>query len=183
MDLFFCTLDEETPLRAAFAATCLERWRAETVCRWSITPSILNCTPFEFQRQRRIFAENLARGEIYILADGDCLLGPESPIPQALSLMAKYPDFGILSLMPENCTIVPWTPENYAPILTDEVMEHVSVGGIRFCRKGILGDWPAQNGPGYDGIHSEAIRKAGFRVGYARNLLYNHLGERFSSVW
>lgn len=162
-------------------ALCQKRWRRENVKIVHLTPDSLDCSPREFQRARRIVAEDLASGP-YVLADSDCLL-LKSPVEPLLDLMARYPEFSIVSLMPSNATINPWTPENYIPVLTEELMEHVSVGGIRFCRKGALKDWPQAYGKGYDAIHCEVLRKAGFRVGYARNVTMNHLGEGFSTVW
>lgn len=100
-----------------------------------------------------------------------------------IGLMSKYPQFAIISLTPSNATINPWTPEGYTPTLADDIMEHFSVGGIRLCRKGVVRDWPMQDGRGYDALHARAIRKAGYRVGLAREFKYNHLGEGYSTVW
>ncbi len=148
-----------------------------------------------FQIRRRIDAEEKSASDIYILTDDDMLPMSKTIISDGLALMAKYPEFGILSAFPASASIHPWMPEKYEweaaaqrgmarfPIVNDDVMEHVSVGGLRFCRKGIVQKWPDFTGPGYDKEHCEAIRVAGYRVGYMLNVKANHLGEGFSTTW
>jgi hypothetical protein len=183
ISVFFCTMDTKPNDRMLMSALCQERWNQESVRFHRITPGAVECRPIEFQRMRRIYAEQHADSSVYVVADDDCLLGKESPIAPMLALMEKYPEFGMLSLLPANAAINEWTPEFYVPESDANVMEHVSVGGIRFCRKGVVKNWPAADGPGYDFLHSEAIRKAGFRAGYARSYKMNHIGEGFSTVW
>jgi len=144
-----------------------------------------------FQRERRIIADQEAKSDIYICADDDCLPESEPFIQKALAIMGRHPDYGILSLWPSNEHIHPWTPpDEEKPLLVSgvahhdtEVMEHVSVGGIRFCRKGVMGEWPALEGRGYDGTHCMALRKAGYRAGYFLDILMTHVGKSYSTVW
>jgi hypothetical protein len=183
IDVYFSTMDypSELAIREAMSDQCRERWMKERVPVKPLWVPASN--PVEFQRTRRIHADQYAGSPIYVLADDDCLLGEESPIAPMLDLMARYPEFAILSLLPSSAPIYPWTPEGYTPVLNEEIMEHVSVGCIRFCRKGAMKDWPPMDGPGYDGIHCQALRDAGWRVGYARQHTMVHLGERLSTVW
>jgi hypothetical protein len=186
IELFFCTVEEvgKHTVRSRMADLSLERWKKETSVRIEIlTPSRLKCTALEFQSRRRIWADSVADGPFYIVADDDCLLGGPSTVDDAIGTMIRYPEFRILSLLPQNATINPWTPEGYVPFVDDDVMEHVSVGQVRFCRKGILKEWPWQSGMGYDTAQCAAIRREGKRVGYFRNIKANHLGEGYSTVW
>jgi hypothetical protein len=201
-DLFFCTAPTSL-MRMGFAIACLERWRLEPSVRVTIltadyeehiewfTPWERMC-PYmrlgplaEFQRQRRIYADGAAQSDPYILADDDCLLPADFDLPFALELASVQSDFRILSTWPANATIHKWNPQDYRPVETLELLEHVSVGGIRICRKGMLAEWPAQDGPGYDGTQCEAIRAEGGRVGYLKNFPHLHLGEgrAYSTVW
>jgi len=166
-------------------ALCKQRWQEEYEhIRFEvISPLSIECAPEEFQRKRRMYAEAHADSSIYVLTDDDCLLGPESPLKTMTGLMKSYSGFDMLSLMPSNANIVPWTPEGYTAFLDDNVMEHYSVGGIRFCRKGAVKYWPEQTQKGYDWDHCHAIREDGGLVGYARKVTMNHCGEGFSTVW
>ncbi len=185
IDVFFCTASLD-PVRVSMAATCAERWMAEPGIEMAgLSPARLGCTPREFQRMRRLTAHAMARTPIYVLADDDSLL-PDYPVVEGMvALMERYPHFGMLSTLPSNANIEEWTPENYQTASTWEVMEHVSVGQIRFCRKSVIIDpWPPMTArPGYDTQHGEAIRRAGYRVGYSRSFTHLHLGEGKSTIW
>lgn len=173
-------------LRAFMSAQCAERWG--TVGRGidfvPLNPLLLQKTDRQFQRYRRIVADGYSHSDPYIVTDDDCLLSEDFSLKECLRIFKEHPEFGIISLLPSNAHIQEWTPENYTVCSDSDVMEVASVGGIRFCRKDILKDWPPMGeGPGYDAIHAAAIHMAGFRVGYFRNQTMNHLGERHSTVW
>ncbi len=183
IDVFFCTASTD-PIRVAMAATCAERWMAEPGIRMAgLSPVRLGVSLRDFQRSRRMAAHQLAESEIYVLADDDCLLPDYPVIDLMLGLMARYPHYGMLAPLPSNAPIYEWTPEDYKTANTFEVMEHVSVGNIRFIRKGLRHPWPPMSGPGYDTEHSLMIRRAGYRVGYARDITETHLGEGLSTIW
>ncbi len=117
------------------------------------------------------------------MADDDVLLPPDFDLQECLRVF-KASGFSTMSLMPSNCTIAEWTPDDYAPESTPDVMEHYAAGHIRFCRKGHMRTWPPMgDGPGYDTIHGEQIRSQGGRTGYFRNHKALHLGEGYSSIW
>ncbi len=150
----------------------------------SAVKTFYSSEPATFQIDRRKWAEQSHEGQFYILADDDCLPLIAS-VDEALRILEAHPEFSILSLLPDNANIVDWTPEGYQTANDAEVMEHVSVGGVRFCRKMPFSAWPAMpdNGyRGYDAIHCQAIRDAGFRVGYFRNLKMHHLGEGHTTL-
>ena len=135
----------------------------------------------EFQRNRRVEAESRAKGEVYCVADDDCL--PRfNTVDDAARLLRVHPDFAILSAWPENCTINDWTPEDYSPYRSGDVAEHVSVGGIRFMRKGAQAEWPPQEGNWYDRTQADWLRAHGWRVGLLRNIRTLHLGEGYSTL-
>lgn len=185
MEVFFCTIDSSDELRSAMAETCLARWNmVEAAAVFGLSDYMLGCSALGFQRIRRIAADQQATGDIYIVADDDCLLAPDFDLNECVRVF-KESGFSTLSLMPSNCTIAEWTPEGYITENTPHVMEHQSAGHVRFCRKGHLSYWPPMEKgfPGYDRIHGDAIRKTGGRTGYFRHHKQLHLGEGFTTVW
>lgn len=178
-DCFIRTLDyrrEKLPhaeLRFKMAELCRGLWE-----QYPVNLHVLFGEGQKFQRESRIQAERRAKSPIYILTDDDCAV-LELDLPKILEVMANHPDFAQLSLWPSNCTIQPWTEG----IVNTDVMEHVSVGGVRFCRKESASYWPPMNGNGYDRIHADWFRENGMRVGYLRNHAMIHLGERRSVTW
>ena len=185
-DLFFCSV-ATTPLRSFMAETCLARWHLEPDTH--LTELRDGGDPGGFQLKRRQLAADMADSPIYILADDDCL--PEKPEPfvrDCLEILSHYPEFAVLSLWPSNSTLHSWKADDipgYTPTVTEDVLEHVSVGGIRFCRKDAFTDldWPPLQGKTYDSQEAQALRNAGYRVGYFRNFYMNHLGRNYSQVW
>ncbi len=171
----------------AWLQTVLVAWR-----RLGANPQLL-CTsskePKPFQRERRIQADQKG-GDFYILADDDCLpdISQKDFIPVGIDVLRAHPQFAMLAPLPSNENIIEWTPDErdgHKTANDEEVMEHVSVGGIRFCRKGALKVYPPMDKDyaGYDGIQGNAVRKAGMRVGFIRELHFDHLGAGKSTVW
>lgn len=147
----------------------------------------------EFQRERRMRAEEDARSDIYVCADDDCLItGEDQIIARAKDIMDRHPQFAILSLWPVNATIYRWTPGikdlercvDGSVYEDEEVIEHVSVGGIRFMRKGAMKEWPPIE-PGsahYDRIQCDYLRSIGYRCGYFLDIGMNHIGENYTTL-
>jgi hypothetical protein len=169
------------------------KWLLDVVERWKqlgAKPELLmpfNESNLEFQRSRRIRADQLG-GKYYILADDDCLPEGRRFIRTGFEILKRHKQFSALSPLPSNERIVEWTPsreEQYTVISDTEVFEHVSIGGIRFCRRGSIALWPpvVSELPGYDWLHGLAARRNGYRVGYMRHLRFEHLGAGKSSVW
>lgn len=194
-------------------------WFKECVAAWVAGCRVLSpppgVRPREFQRFRRIVADAQG-GEFYVVADDDCLPVGEV-LERGFEILRGHPEFTILSLWPENESIVEWTPDgcpkcgnrekftckgyitipdmvqcgvcyaeyrakdgSYQTANNAEVMEHVSVGGVRFCRRMPFEVWPempAGEYRGYDAAQCEAIRRCGKRVGYFRDLKMVHLGK------
>jgi hypothetical protein len=66
-----------------------------------------------------------------------------------------------------------------------DVIEHVSVGGIRVMQAGAMKDWPQMEPgiAGYDRVQADYLRSKGYRVGYLKRFVMNHVGEGHSTVW
>lgn len=186
-EIFFCTAPKSDE-RRSIAGRMFDIWDTQQFC-YELTPKLLRCTDSEFQKQRRMFADKMADGEIYLLVDDDCepILNSHEILKHWIScgerIMRENHEFAILSAWPANANIERWAPHDYSAKDGEEVTEHVSVGGLRFVRKGCMKDWPEQIGPGYDREHCEALRASGYRVGYFKHLKMIHHGEGKSEVW
>lgn len=180
VDLFLCHWPN--PERVKWLADCVEFWnQVPGIGKIVILTPTDGVTGAKFQQFRRMEADRMG-GKFYILADDDCLPLQPEVITVGLAVLKAHKQFSILSLWPQNANIVEWTPEGYQTKNDADVLEHVSVGGIRFCRKMPFSIWPPVTRAGYDAEHCQAIREAGYRVGYFRNLKMNHLGEGHSTL-
>jgi hypothetical protein len=178
LDVFFCIV----PGRESLTYRCERAWHDLDVNLRTITPTILRVEKAAFQKERRVFADEHAEGPVYIVADDDCLPPLGDWLTLACDILQRHPEFAILSLWPTNAPINRWTPTDYAPFEDDEVMEHFSVGNIRVCRQHMLSEWPPLEGNAYDTAHCTALRAAGYRVGYYKNIKMTHLGEGRTSL-
>ena len=181
--VYFRHLGElDSPEREAMTDEARARWTwlgiVEPFNFVELTPSKIGCNAFTFQRESRIYAD-LHGTDPYVLVDSDMLIGSDYSLAKHVALLSQYPEFAILSAMTTapGMVIHPWTPENYQPFVDENVMEHVSVGNLRLCQKGLLKKWPNQIRSGYDREHCKALRDAGWRVGFARQFPAIHLGE------
>jgi hypothetical protein len=221
IDVFFCSVSRPSDrLRWKMGAVCYERWKAEPgVNIRTVYPGQIGCEVADFQRYRRVWADEHASGPIYILTDDDCLPQSKPFVEECVAILGEHSEYAILSLLPTNANIMPWIRtgvrdetgkarfvgdswttfgvkpgghimvKDMSDVITvpghedAQVMEHASVGGVRFCRRSSLHEWPPAEGPGYDRTQADALRAAGYRVGYFKGLKMNHLGEGYSSVW
>lgn len=192
-DVFVCTQEWKAitvkgwrPLRHSMLMLAIRRWKAEKYNRVQVLRPKRFTDPVLFQRERRIMAENMVVFDpnFYVLADDDCMPSAGADVRYAKAILHQHPEFAILSYMPDNEFIVRWTPEGYQAFVDQDVLEHVSVGGIRVMRAGIVNeDMPPMNGPGYDAIQADWLRSKGYRVGYFRNITMCHIGKGYSTVW
>lgn len=181
--VYFCSVPTQSAVRGLLTEACESRWYEHGVNVRTLTPRRQKCQPREFQRERRRFADWATADEFYVVADDDCLVPAEPFIEMAVDILERHPEFAVLSLFPKPHKINPWQKSGCDDL---EVMEHVDVGGVRFCRKGCLKEWPPmpEDGPpAYDRIHAEALRAAGWRCGYYKELSMLHLGSGVSTVW
>jgi hypothetical protein len=193
IDVFICsaawqgdTTGGVPALRYRMCQLVKERWTFEPYTKVSYIRRDRLMDKTAFQRERRIIGEQRAHSHksYYVLSDDDCYPMERRGICEAIKIADAHPQFAILSWMPDNEYVVHWTPEGYKTWVDEDVLEHVSVGGIRLVRRGILkGDWPPMNGTGYDNTQCDWIRSLGYRVGYFRKLTMLHLGKGWSTVW
>lgn len=181
----FLTTSASTPLRMAMFSMTKTYWKSNKEA--SLT--VLYGSGQRFQRLRRLSADLKAKGPYYICADDDCLPQPFA-MNALLATVHGYPNFGMLSFMPANANIEQWTPDvceavNGVVFEDHDVIEHVSVGGIRVMQAGVMQDWPAMEPgmSGYDRVQADYIRSKGMRVGYLKRFVMNHVGEGHSTVW
>lgn len=191
MEVFFCSASVKSSLRHSMERVCLDRWYMEHGISIRFPRMELTCSDKDFQRERRIFADQEARDPYYIVADDDCLPEHEPFLERCVDIMRHHPQFAVLSFYPNNSHLNGWDPPpEEKHFLVDglvyedlDVLEHVSVGGIRVCQKGCLTKWPPMEGKTYDMEQAIALRANGYRVGYFKEIFMCHLGRGYSSVW
>lgn len=181
-DFFFCSAPQSEE-RYERAKQTLAMWR-------EVLPvTVLQAEPHDnyyFQSKRRQIAEATSTTSIYIVADDD--MEPSRTeaklqwILDGVECLLAYPKFGILSPLLEATNLFPATVDGSPPYVDNEVQEEHNVGGIRFCRKGIITEWPEQTRRGYDQEHCAAYQHHGYKVGYMKHLWANHPGYK-SETW
>jgi len=141
---------------------------------------------FCFQSKRRQMAEERATTPIYVVADDDMepsrTACPRTWLLAGSQTLDLYPQFGILSPLLEDTNLFPATVDGSPPYIDQDVQEEHNVGGIRFCRKGLITDWPEQTRRGYDAEHCAAYQAKGYKVGYMKHLWAIHPGKK-SETW
>jgi hypothetical protein len=198
IDVFFCTGSEgrlDAPdwlldIRASMADLCETRWSFEEGVNLRIlTPSICKHYGYTapFQLSRRQYAENETRSDIYVVSDDDCLLTSDPTVGPVVEIMDRNPNVGILALKMHNKEpMVRATVPAKELYETDDLIESHAVGGIRFCRKGIIKEWPApseENPYQYDSIHGPAVQAAGYVSAYTKAYSMMHIGSTYSLTW
>src|SRR5512137_2289624 len=105
IDVYLTTAQTKKPvedIRAAMFKLCRARWWMEKGVMLQIIERRWQDKK-EFQRGRRVEAEQRASTDIYVLADDDCLLDGYTPIMlKGCEIMDRHPQFAILSLWPVN---------------------------------------------------------------------------------
>lgn len=182
-DFFFCSAPQSQE-RYERSREMLAMWRKAI---WPVT--VLQAGPgesFRFQSERRKIAERLAQTPIYIVADDDMEPSRTDCQQKWLRLgcyyMEMYTGFGMLSPLLEATTLMPATVDGSPPFQNSDIQEEHNVGGIRFCRKGVITEWPEQLRRGYDQEHCAAYQAKGYKVGYMRHLWASHPGGK-SETW
>ena len=186
IDIFVSTLCNNG-IRGSLCEAVRQRFIAEKICDYHIFSPLHGNPSFRIpaermQRERRIRADELAKSDIYIVADDDCMpIGPDF-IARGVAVMEAHPDFAVLAA--RNCHEKNDEPPYVGRYIDDDVWEAHAVGGIRFCRKGAVKHWPESVSAGsYDCQHHEGIVASGMRAGYMRRVTMNHLGIGLSTHW
>lgn len=201
IDVFISTCAEE-PVRAGMAQATFARWAQERDANVKILQfgnpkaairgyerkvvhvgRLSTPGPFDSsERERRVYAEEFATSDIYVLADDDILPLQKDFIASALAIMAENPTFGKICLytIPDH----PQHERTPGNMLNPEVFQVHGGGGVRFIRKGIVKRWEPidkKKGEGYDAPHCREFYRNGFKVGYFKNLTALHLGWGFTT--
>ena len=178
IEVFFCQIECRS-----YSDCCKIQWQCMPEVKLiELRPGTMSMD-LSFQMTRRIYAEANATGDWYVLADDDCFIWP-NVVLEAWERLQDHDEckFGMISLEPWPAIIHPWHPKGYGDRYQDSLIyEHVSVGGVRFIRKWVMKSWPMMvdfSPPQYDRIHCDAMRDAGYRCGYFRDLKCAHLGEK-----
>ena len=108
---------------------------------------------YEFQRDRRIRAEDIAKSDIYVLSDDDILPKAHEAIVQAEDCMRRHPQFGMLAFNHDGAILCP-AGDGYRD---GEVVETLNCGGLRLIRRGCIKQWPIQTRRWYDAEHCYAM--------------------------
>jgi hypothetical protein len=198
IDVFLCVsgdLGRDVPgwllyLRQRMTDLCKARWEIEEGVNLRCINHLLIANrgyTAPFQLSRRQYAENETRSDIYVVADDDCLLTSDPTVGPVVEIMEKNPNVGILALKMHNKEpMVRATVPAKELYETDDLIESHAVGGIRFCRKGIIKEWPPhseENPYQYDSIHGPAVQAAGYVSAYTKAYSMMHVGSTYSLTW
>lgn len=116
-------------------------------------------------------AERLAKSDIYVVADDDCLPIRKAFVTRGVQTMERYPQFGILAAA--NIT-------DGEPFASDEPVERHAVGGVAFVRRGILADFSECVPEQVDGTICDEFKRRGYKCGVMPFVEFNHLGAYYS---
>lgn len=100
----------------------------------------------KFEIERRILADNLAKGRYYILADIGCAPGDAALIAEIQRKINDDKFSGMAGLWPDEL------PAEDVPF------------GVRVCEKGIVKKWVTKRTLTYNEEHAESVRLAGKSV-------------------
>lgn len=135
----------------------------DTANRWlkckNAYPSIIEVQKQDFEIKRRILADNLAKHDVYILADILCV--PAQPAFMSAITERLYDDIGMVGLG-----------------LVGVKSKITYPSGVRVCRKGVIDKWPKQLTDDYNKEHAEAIRCTGKRVEVWPDIMFRLLGSQ-----
>jgi hypothetical protein len=197
VDVFLCCDPigrPETPewirgIRIQMSILCERRWKAEKGADIHIiTPYTCKAHGLEmpFQQARRMYADEMSASGIYVVADDDCLLTCDPTLLPVVEIMEQNPNIGILALKHGVLPMVRADVPADQLYQNDDVIESHAVGGVRFCRKGIIEEWPdinPKNPYQYDSQHGPAVAEAGYISAYTKAYSMMHIGSTYSMTW
>lgn len=154
MEVFigFTKDDDFTLLQAT-----LERWDACV----NVKLAAIQCDPKKFEIARRVAADNMAKGDYYILADLGYVL-EDWKVLEGIEERLGDREEGLIGL--ENSRGKTCLPEEFQ-----------YPTGVRICRKGAVEKWVPNVSGTYDREHVESVRLAGGSVGLCPDILYKKL--------
>jgi len=128
-----------------------------------------------FQARSRIVADSMARSQVYVLIDDDHLPIGKDWIQRGVSTLLQNPDYAMLSAWSIN-------GEVRDPGGEGDIFETQSAGTPCFVRKGTFEQVPYGPADSYDSKLSDHLRGTIGRIGFLRNVRFNHLGCGYSQV-
>lgn len=176
IDVFLCTCATD-PIRKGMFDAVYHRWLRETIINLTVlTPEVLKCGLRGFQGLRRKWAEENTTGDIYILAEDDCLPLGKNFTERGIALLDSYGEYAVLS--PKLLPFPPPMNEN------DLVSEGITAGGINFTRAGLIDTTIIPKDAVWDeSSQAQHLREKGFKSGWMRDVMCNHLGAMHSTLW
>jgi hypothetical protein len=142
----------------------------------------------QFHMEAKRFAEEHAAGDVYIVADDDCLILGRTFVADGVRILRANPAYGLLTAVSviENANLIAewdtWSSDrSTAAAWPSEIIDRHSVGGVAFVRRGILKTFAACEPRHTDETICREIEAAGFRVGVMPGVRMNHLGFRYGA--
>lgn len=147
-----------------------------------------------FHIESKRIAEKEARSKVYVLADDDQLIIGKDWVNRGTEIYEYYSESNKFAFIAGR-SINGEVPDNslceegsiLLAGIAGQVCTHPSnsVGTPYFTRKGLITDFPPgdeQGGGSYDTIFSKHCIDKGYKVGFMRDLRFNHLGSGYSTV-
>ena len=178
----FIRVFSSSELRLGFAIATVARWKMQKDCRVHVLQTGL---PYEFNDVEVLrvpekpfamhslkLAEHFADTNPYIICNDDNLPYGQDFVEKGLDIMARHPEYGVISGIVTNGH-EPYDTEN-------EVHEIHAVGGLVFLRKGLVTEFPPLEDCYWDLERHRQVTAKGFKSGYSHRLPYLHMGAHFS---
>jgi hypothetical protein len=115
--------------------------------------------------------------ELFVVSDADVVPQPPTDdgcwLTRLVALADRHPDFGLISARLDSITAARDIRADEKPLIDDELVETSTGVWLNLIRRRSL-RIPYMS----DGITSYSIRRSGYRVGVAANVLATHLGDQ-----
>lgn len=183
----FVRVFSSNELRLGFAIATVARWKMQKDChvhpltwtdgleptRWIEKGDGWKLwSEYPFATHSLEWAEKFAKSDPYIICNDDNLPYGQDFVAKGLDIMARHPEYGVISGVVTNGH-EPYDTEN-------EVHEIHAVGGLVFLRKGLVTEFPPLEDCFWDGERHRQVTAKGFKSGYSHKLPYLHMGAHFS---
>lgn len=155
MEVFISSGNYDEGIRASLTDVVFEAWEEIDVLFTMQHHSLAGRFPW---------AEAKSKGEFYGNCDDDCIPHPSLRPWHIESLFRSHPDYATIGMM-----------NLLAPVKGEGLVEAHAVGGIRFIRKGVVTEFPADFN-GDDSAYYDLVRAKGFKQGIITTYPFLHLG-------
>jgi hypothetical protein len=167
-DVFIRTSRNANPLRAAMYELCRTRWEIDP----NVRVCLLRDQPI---REGRLFADEWAKSDPYIITDDDVLIVGKDWVKRGLEAMLANPEYGVCS------TLSLVEGENEAKG-SGVIYPMHAVGQPMWIRKGLMADLPPFDFTFECQVIQSHIEAKGFKEGIINGLRHNHIGHGFSGT-